>query len=168
MFQINDYVFYESGGICRVSDIQVAPLPNMPADRQYYILQSIHESNGVSFVPVDSQQVFLRPLMSRAEAEELLERMPYIATIRENQSKLLRAKYIEAMRTYDPVEWVRVIKTVYLRANEKISKTQRISETERNFSDTAKRYLHAELALALELPEKEMETYLTSYLSKTS
>lgn len=61
-----------------------------------------------------------------------------------------------------------MIKTVCLRANEKISKTQRISETERNFSDTAKRYLHAELALALELPEKEMEAYLTSYLSKTS
>ena len=157
MFQINDYVFYESGGICKIADIQTAPLDNMPADRQYYVLQSVHDSNGVSYVPTDSDCVFLRLLMTRQEAEELLERIPYITVIDESNPKLLRTKYLDAMRAYDPVEWVRVIKTVYLRSTERTSRAMRISETERTLADTAKRYLQTELALALGESEAEME-----------
>ena len=166
MFQINDYVFYESGGICKIADIQTAPLENMPADRQYYVLQSIHDSNGTSYVPIDSDCVFLRLLMTRQEAEALLDRIPYITVINESNPKLLRTKYLDAMRTHDPVEWVRVIKTVYLRSTERTSRTMRISETERTLADTAKRYLHTELALALGESEAGMEDYIAAYLQR--
>ena len=166
MFQINDYVFYGSGGICRIQDIQTAPLENMPADRQYYVMQSIHDRNGVLYVPVDSDQVFLRRLLSRAEAEELIGRIPTIDAIEESNAKQLRARYADAMHTHQPVEWIRVIKTVHLRIATRTARTQRISETERTLADTAKRYLHAELALALDLPEAGMEAYLCSRLEK--
>jgi len=166
MFQINDYVFYESGGICKIADIQTAPLENMPADRQYYVLQSIHDSNGTSYVPIDSDCVFLRLLMTRQEAEALLDRIPYITVINESNPKLLRTKYLDAMRTHDPVEWVRGIKTVYLRSTERTSRTMRISETERTLADTAKHYLHTELALALGESEAGMEDYIAAYLQR--
>ena len=166
MFQINDYVFYGSGGICRIRDIQMAPLENMPADRQYYVMQSIHDHNGMIYVPVDSDQVFLRRLLNRAEAEELIGQIPSIDAIEESNAKQLRARYADAMHTHQPVEWVRVIKTVYLRTAARTARNQRISETERTLTDTAKRYLHAELALALEIPEAEMEAYLSARLEK--
>ena len=108
----------------------------------------------------------MRRLLNRAEAEELLDRIPFVRTIDEPNAKLLRAKYTESMRTHDPLEWVRVIKTVYLRMTSPTSRTQRISETERSFSDNAKRYLHAELALALGLHEQDMETYIADHIQK--
>ena len=166
MFQKDDYVFYESGGICKIFDIQFAPLDSMPADRQYYILQSVHDHNGVSYVPVDSDKVFLRKLLNREEAQRLMDEIEQISVIEESNAKLLRNKYIEAMHTHQPVEWVRVIKTVHLRIATRTARTQRISETERTLVDTAKRYLHAELALALDLPEAGMEAYLCSRLEK--
>ncbi len=166
MFQLNDYVFYESGGICKIADIQTAPLAGMPADRQYYILTSIHDRNGKMYIPVDSDQIFLRPLLNRGEAEALVSRIPSVETFEEPTAKLLRVRYLEAMRTHLPEEWVRVIKTVYSRMQSCTSRNQRVSDSERAFAESAKRYLYAELALALDLPEGDMESYLTCRLQK--
>lgn len=166
MFQPDEYVFYGSGGICRITDIQTAPLDNMPADRLYYVMQSIHDQNGVIYVPVDSDCVFLRRLLNREEAEALLDEIPAVGTIEESNAKLLRSKYTEAMRTHEPLEWVRVIKTVYRRTGEKAGRAQRLSETERSFAESAKRYLYSELALALGLQDTDMESYITEHIRR--
>ncbi len=167
MFQINDYVFYESGGICKIADIQYAPLEGMPSDRRYYVMQSLHDANGMIYIPVDSDCIFIRRLLDRKGAEELLATITSIGVIEETNAKLLRAKYIEAMKTHDPHEWVRVIKTVYARAAAlSNSRTARLSETERSFSENAKRYLYTELALALGKEAREMESYITSYIEQ--
>ena len=166
MFEREDYVFHESGGVCQIFDIQTAPLDNMPADRKYYVMKPVHDPNSVIYIPVDSDQIFLRRLMDRSEAEELLNRIPSVHTIDEPNSKLLRAKYIESMRTHDPVEWVRVIKTVYLRTNTNPPRSGRISETERSFAENAKRHLHTELALALGLHEQDVESYISNRIQK--
>ncbi|MBQ7346784.1 MAG: CarD family transcriptional regulator [Clostridia bacterium] len=167
MFERDEYVFHESGGICKIADIQTAPLDNMPADRRYYVMHPLHDQNSVIYIPVDSDCIFLRRLLSRAEAEELLDRIPFVRTIEESNAKLLRAKYQEAMRTHDPVEWVRVIKTVYLRTTAQPPRSGRISETERSFAENAKRNLHAELALALGLSaDADMEQYITDHIQK--
>lgn len=166
MFHTNDYVFYGSGGICKVVDIQTAPLEGMPKDKQYYILHSVHDQNSVMYIPVDNDSIFLRGLLSREDAEALLEQIPYVTVIEESNSKLLREKYTEAMRRYQPLEWVRVIKTVYLRMNEPRTNARRISETERSFAETAKKYLYTELSLALNLPAQQMEQYITEHVEK--
>ncbi len=168
MYQVNDYVFYESGGICKIEDVRYAPLENMPADCQYYVMQSVHDSNGVMYIPVDSDRIFLRRLMSREEAEQLVQAIPIVDVIKEPNAKLLRAKYIEAMRTHEPLEWVRVIKTVYARiAALPASRSARLSETERSFFENAKRYLYTELSLALGMEIRDVEAYFTSRIETT-
>lgn len=166
MFEREEYVFHESGGVCKIADIQTAPLEGMPRDREYYVLKPLSDPNSMIYIPVDSDKIFLRRLLSRAEAEELLDRIPFVRTIEESNAKLLRAKYLELMKMHDPVEWVRVIKTVYLRMNAQTLKSQRISDTERSFAENAKRHLYTELALALELPTDRMEDYITEHIQK--
>ncbi len=166
MFERDDHVYYASGGVCRITDICYAPLAGMPSDRQYYVLRSLHDPNGVIYVPVNSEAVFLRPLLSKAEAEALLREIPALPAFEEPNAKALRGRYIESMKKHDPAEWVRVIKTVHERihALAKISRTQRISDTERSFAEDAKRYLFAELSLALDVPLKRMEEYIKTQL----
>ena len=166
MFTKGEYVFHETGGICCVEDVQLAPLEHMPADRQYYVIKPMHDPNSVIYIPVDSDRIFLRRLLDREAAEELLDRIPFIRAIEEANSKLLRAKYIELMHTYDPVDWVRVIKTVYLRSQPQLGRASRLSDTERMFSEKAKHNLHAELALALGLREQDMETYIAEHIQR--
>ena len=155
-FQKDDYVFYESGGICRILDIQQAPLEGMPADREYYIMRSIHDKSGMIYVPRDNQNIFIRPLLNAERAEALLASLSQIVPIIEENGKLLRGKYLEAMQKHEPTEWVRIIKTAYYRKNEFPDRIQRLSEGERDLVARAKNFLYTELALALSIPEKEM------------
>ncbi len=167
MFAKGQYVFYESGGICKILDVRTAPLAGMPEDRIYYVLQSVHDSNGMMYIPVDNDKVFLRELMDRRRAEAFLNAIEGVEVISESNAKLLRSKYIDAMHTHDPIEWVRVIKTVHSRADG-IATGKRLSDTERSFADSAKRYLYTELALALDMNEKDMEDHITKHIQKIS
>ncbi len=162
MFRVNDYVFYGSGGICKITDIQTAPLAGMPADRRYYIMQSLADKNGVIYVPVDSEGVFLRSLLTRDQAEQLIDEMEMVERLEESDNKLLRAKYTELMRLHDPREWVRIIKTVRYR----IEHAPRVSETERTVAENAKRFLHTELSLALDIPEQDIENHILARVQK--
>ena len=163
MFERDDHVYYASGGVCRVTDICYAPLSGMPSDRRYYVLRSLHDPSGVIYVPVNSDAVFLRPLLTRDEAEALLREIPKLTVFDEPNAKALRGRYVESMKKHDPAEWVRVIKTVQsrIRALAKSSRSQRISDTERSIAADAKRYLYAELSLALDIPLQNIESYLS-------
>ena len=169
MFEKNDYVYYASGGVCRIFDIRYAPLEGMPSDRLYYVMSSLHDPSGVIYVPVNSETVFLRRLLTREEADELIARIPSLNRFEEPNAKLLRGKYADAMRTHDPAEWIRVIKTVYHRtkALAATSHSQRLSDTERSFADDARRYLHAELSIALGIPTTEIEAYIREHIGAT-
>ena len=160
MFQKNDYVFYESEGICRVNDILRSPLDGMPEDKDYYLLRPIYSKNAILYVPVDSDKIYMRPILDRKEAEELVNEIPAVEEIREEDAKKLRATYAELFQSHLPRNWVRIIKTVRIRFQTALSKGQRISDTERNVAENAKRFLHSELALALELDENEVEDYI--------
>ena len=162
MFQKGDFVFYASGGICRIEDIQIAPLPGMPQDQMYYVLRSVHDSNGVTYLPTNCTAVFLRPILTAGEAESLLQSANELDTISAQDAKSLRASYQQAMRTYNPSEWVRVLKTVRSHAvpAEGTTRPQRLSETERTFGEEARKYLYTELSLALNISDEQIEQCL--------
>ena len=166
VFGIGEFVYYASGGVCRIDDIQYAPLESMPKDRQYYVMHSLHDQSGVLYVPVQSETVFLRRILTAQEAKDLLDRVASIEPLEEPNAKALRLKYIETMRRHDPVEWVKVIKTVYrrTRALAAVSSSQRISDTERSFAEDSKKYLYTELSLALDMPVKEMAAYVQAQI----
>ena len=155
-FQKDEYVFYESGGICKILDVQVAPLDGMPADREYYVMRSIHDKSGMIYVPRDNTSIYMRALLNAEGAEALLATLAQIEPIIEPNGKLLRTKYLEAMQKHEPSEWVRIIKTAYHRKTEFPDRIQRLSEGERDLVARAKSFLYTELALALDVPDKEM------------
>lgn len=162
MFRKDDYVFYESEGICRVSDILRAPLEGMPEDREYYMLRPIYSRNGVLYVPVDNDKIYMRAILKKEEAEELVNEIPKLEEICEEDSKKLRATYTELLQSHLPRNWVRILKTARTRLQNSMAKGQRLSDTERTVADSARRFLHSELALALDLDETEVEAYIRS------
>lgn len=168
MFQKGDYVFYESEGICLISDVLLAPLECMPKDQKYYLLRSIYGKNGQHYVPVDSDRIYLRPILKQKEAEALVNEIPALEELRETDAKKLRAAYVELLQSHLPENWVRIIKTVRLRLHDAVAKGQKLSETERTFGENARRFLHSELALALGLDEADVEGYILSRLGETA
>lgn len=99
-------------------------------------------------------------MLSRDEALELIDRMPYIRTINAPNDKILEELFEEAMAKGEPVEWIKVIKTCYVRQHDNTSKSKPISDKQKEAGENAKLLLQSELAVALGINISEVEGYI--------
>lgn len=164
MFSIGDYMVYGINGVCRVQDICASPFDKKDT-RTFYLLKPLGASEGsVIYTPTDNAQVLMRPLMTKEQAAELIERMPRLAPLEVPMEKMRRDLYRQAMQSCDPEQYVRLIKTVYRRRMDMIQQHKRLSETDSDFERNAKLSLYHELSVVLEVKFAEVEQYLIDRL----
>ena len=164
MFSVGDYMVYGINGVCLVEDICASPFDKKDT-RTFYMLKPLGASAGsVIYTPTDNVQVPMRPLMSRGEAEALIVQMPVIAPLEIPMEKMRRDIYRQTMQSCNPVEYVRLIKTVHKRRAEMLEQHKRLSETDSDFERNAKLSLYHELAVVLDVQFAEVEPYLISKL----
>ena len=85
MYQIGDIIVYGGEGVCRVEEIGVPKISGVNKQRQYYTLAPLYREGKV-FTPVDTK-VFMRPVVTRDEALELIKGIPSIqADVYENSN----------------------------------------------------------------------------------
>jgi RNA polymerase-interacting CarD/CdnL/TRCF family regulator len=104
--------------------------------------------------------------MTREEALELIDRMPFIPTISAHQHRKFRMeeykKNTDASAT--PLDLARVVKSRYVHMH--FNDRTCLSEEEEVCARDAKRRLEAELAHALGLQEEEVEPYIIKYIAE--
>ena len=76
MYQPGELIVYGGEGVCRVEAIGPLKLSGMKSDKLYYTLQPLYRS-GTVFAPVEGK-VFMRPVISRKQAEELVRSIPQV------------------------------------------------------------------------------------------
>lgn len=104
--------------------------------------------------------------MNKNEALELIERMPYIPTIMIANDKCRLAAFQEMIQGADPVGWVKVIKTDYIRRNDKKAK-KHPTEIEEELANQAKTILYSYLAEALNIEQCELENFIVQHISES-
>ena len=125
-------------------------------DRLYYQLRPLVGS-GNYFTPVDSV-AFMRPVMSRAEAEALIDAMPGIepAICNDTRFNHVDAFYKELFRQHSCEALVSIVKGLRQRMTERKTKSSRAEATMKR----AKDILHGELSVALEMDIRDVEGYI--------
>lgn len=103
----------------------------------------------------------IREISTKEELEELIERIPYIQTIQAPNGKARRELYQLAMSEFDDLEWVRIIKSVYLRMEEK-----RYEDFEPEYLEKARKFLYGEIAVRFQISIEEVENFLTKKIEK--
>lgn len=161
MFDIKDYVFYSSEGICQIDDIVSSPFSDVKTDVKYYVLHSAHGGSNTAFVPVDRADSLIRRLVTKDEVETLVGKIDALSTFEEENLKQLKNKYTEAIRSGNPLEWIRVIKTVCYRTVNGRENGRKVSDAEKTFSDNAKKFLYKELSVVLGISEDGAEKYIS-------
>lgn len=156
-FKEGDYIFYGSGGICRIDSICEMPFEGAKEGVPYYVLHTLAEPKQVIWNPVENDKVLMRAVLTRDEAENVLSSLTSLTPLEAPCAKLLREQYIGAMKSCDPTEWARVIHTYSVRRRAAEAKLLRVTEAERNFHDNAIRLLAAEVALVLGATYAEAE-----------
>lgn len=150
MYITGDHVICRTGGVWRVTGVD--------GDE---IRLARHENDARKTVTAGDGEI-VRRIVTKEEIEEAVERVPYIRALQAPNAKARVRLYEEAMSKYDESEWIKVIKTVYIRQN--IMKS--LGEAELAYGERAKDYLHGEVSVLLEMPLPEVEAHIASIVTR--
>lgn len=165
MYRKNDYVFYGSGGLCLIDDITPDPFPGAREGVTYYVMHTLNEPQQTIWNPVDNTQVLMRPVLTVKEAERLLSDFPALPLLEGENAKALREQYTTALKSGDPREWGRILRTYRVRQVSAAAKLLRVTEAEQNFYTNARRALAGEIALVLALSSAEADARVEEALA---
>lgn len=156
MYEIGDKIIYGENGVCVVEKIAPLEISGASKDKLYYYLRPFTGS-GTYFTPVDSG-AFMRPVMSRDEAEALIDAIPGIEPAICNDSRFnhVDAFYKELFKQHSCEALVAIVKGLHGRLAERKTKSSRAESTMKR----AKDILHGELSTALGIELNEVEDYI--------
>ncbi len=157
MFGKGDYVVYGSTGVCRIEDITVMDMEGVPKDRLYYLLCPLGQMGGRIFTPVDNPKAAMRGVLVREEALSLLEDIPEIEEVVVPNIKLREEKYKECARSGDSRDWVKIIKTLYLKRQKRIREGKRLPASDERYLKMAEENLFTELSVVFGETQEEAE-----------
>lgn len=164
MFEVGEYIVYGVKGVCRIEEITHIDISGADKERLYYVLSPVGGGNGKIYAPVDNKKVTMRKVITREEANRLIEELPQIELLWVPDDKQREATYKEALSTCDYRAWVSIVKTLYLRKQERVAAGKKITALDERYMRTAENELYSELSLTLGVPKAEMEDYIKERL----
>lgn len=164
MFSIGQYVSCGNKGVCTIENVTTLDISGVDKKKMYYILKPYYMAASTVYVPVDSSATSIRPILTREEAQELLEGVPDIPMLTIQNEKLIEQDYKAAMRTNRCEEWVSIIKTIYARKQKRLQAGRKETAVDGRFFKLAEDNLYGELAIALEMPRSQVCEYISEYL----
>lgn len=164
MFNIGDLIIYSGEGVCKVEEIGNPVIGGKTADRLYYTLSPLYRSGRV-LAPVEGK-VFMRPVMSREDAMALIEAIPATEeeACEERNLRMLTEHYQTRLQQYDPMELVRVIKSVQKKRELALSRGKKLGQIDERFMHRAEEMLYGELAVALEIEKNQVLNFITEII----
>lgn len=165
MFSVGNLIVYSGTGVCRVD--AVGPPPFYPRCKtKYYTLTPLRGSETI-YVPVNTK-VFMRLILSREAAQELIRRIPEIqqAQVDNLDYRMLAQRYRTFLDTHSCEDLVQLIKTVYTKSKTNTQHGKKPSKVDQDFQKRAEFLLHDELSAALDIPFDQIGKYITQQVEQ--
>lgn len=166
MFEVNDYVVYGTIGVCQVEEICDSPMGGADSSRKYYMLKPVYNVGNKVYTPVDSLKVSIRKILTEQEAWELIHNIREISTIWVGDEKMRENLYKAAIKSNDCHEWIKIIKTLYMRKEQRIAEGKQITATDSRYMQEAEKLLYGELALSLNIDRDKVVDYINEQVAE--
>lgn len=163
MYKINDYVIYKKD-VCIIKDIR----ENKLNGTTYYVMTPLDDESLIIDTPTNNKLGFIRDVMTKDKALELINKIPSIEPILDIDDKKLELKYKELLNTHNYEDIIRIIKTTYLRNENRINNKRKISEKDKIYFNLAEKYLYNELSISLNMTRSEVKDYIASIVKKSN
>ena len=137
MKNIGDYIVCRKE-VCIIKDIK----------NDLYVLEPIDDPTLTLQVPINSN--ILRDLITKKDINRLLKVIPVIDTIN-SSDRLIEQTYKELMHSGTYEDLIKIIKTTYLRNEDRINNKKKNSEIDNECFNKAESYLYNEFSVGLNL-----------------
>ena len=134
------------------------------SERLYYIFRPGGETEGKIFTPVEGGKQVLRGIISKEEAEKLIDEIPSIETLSIENEKFREDSYKKCIRTCECRDLLRIIKTIYLRKRARKEAGRKETAVDARYFRIAEDHLYGVLAVALDMSRENVESYINTSL----
>lgn len=162
MFDIGEYIIYGNNGVCQVKDYM--QMDNTEGERLYYVLIPLRFKGSVIYSPVDNQKVPMRKILTKQEADELLESAKDYEEMVITECRGQEQVYKDILQNCTVQDNLRFVKALYQRKNKRESVGKKITAVDEKYLYLAKDSLLNELAIALGLEVEKVDQILESKL----
>lgn len=166
MYQVGDWIFYGNIGACQVKEISRRAIPGMDQEHMYYTLQPVNDSCSIS-TPADSGKIFMRPLITKEEADALIDAIPGIhaEAYHNNVLRQLSEHYEKVLNTHDCLEMIQMTMSIYMKREEALQQKKKLGAVDEKFMKKAEDLLFGELAVALGIERHQVTDYITQRIA---
>ena len=167
MFQPDDLIIYGTTGVCRVEALERPGLVPTDKNRLYYRLKPLHQ-DGIIYTPVEGGKVAMRPVIGKEEANALIDCIPTIRAepLHDATMQSLAQHYQEKMHSTDCRDLLELMMSIYTKRRQAESQKRRLGMMDEQYAKQAKRLLHGELSVALDIPFEQVEDYIADRIEK--
>lgn len=156
MFSIGNKIVYRDE-VCTVVGIDEKYRDN----EDYLVLSSSRDDSLTIRVPERVATKLTRPLITKTEIEALIKKIPNIKTI-PISSWGRGAEYKELLSKGCHESIIKIIKTAYVRNQERADKRQKSNESDKQYFRQAERILYEEIAASLDIDYDDAREYIVS------
>lgn len=164
MFEVGDYIIYGNNGVCKVVEVGPIQLSDTSTDKLYYTLEPVYEKGSKVYTPVGNKKVLMRKVISKEEALELIDNIPAIEFDKDLADKERERMIKESLRTLDCEEWIKVLKALYYRKQERLDDDKKMTSSDEKFMQETEDCLYGELSISLDVDKEEVEGFVTDKL----
>jgi len=165
MYRIGDWIFYGNVGACQVTDLSVRKIAGMDKEHPYYTLKPFDNDCSIS-IPADNNKIFMRPLISKEEAEQLIADIPSIDAHAYYTTALrqLSEHYEDVLNTHDCHALIEMTMSIYKKRQEADANKKKLGAIDERYMKRAEDLLYGELAVALGIKKHEVQSYIADKL----
>ncbi|MBN1321320.1 MAG: hypothetical protein JXA87_10825 [Thermoleophilia bacterium] len=163
MYQVGDWIVYGNTGVCRVAQITTVGSSWIGVDQLCYVLEPFSQNYTIA-TPVANKKVFTRPVISKGEAERLVDKIPSIEARAYHSSRVqeLAEHYRSYVATHDCADLIELTMSLYAKKHDVGEHKSRFGAIDQKFMKQAEDLLFDELSVALGISREAVPEYITS------
>ena len=162
MYDIGELIIYGHIGVCKVKDVTTPNFSGASENQKYYVLE-LQDKNGNIYIPVNTE-VFMRPVLKREEAEQLINMIPSMQAEAYNSSSLqeLTRHYTTALQSHNCEGLIKVVMSISTKRQDRQHNKQKIGAVDTSFLKHAEDLLYSEFSIALDVPKQSVAGYIAT------
>ena len=164
MLEIGNKIVYGKTGVCTVVG-QCEKELSRNDKKQYFVLKPLGSDTTTFFVPVANNKVFMRPLISKEEAEDLINCIPEIVSSTAD-IELSKEQYELMVSTHNPEDLIGLTARLHTKRKDALANRKKPGFIDEKYMALAEKLLFGELSTVLGIPFDEIKKEILEKLKQ--
>lgn len=160
MYTVGEYVVKSGDGLCRVDGVVELDLFRNNDKKPYYVLIPVAQPKSKIYASVEKAPQQVRKTISKADAIQLIEKIPQLEEVRIINDREREQEYRKAIQSSDLEVLIVMVKNMYHRRKMRIARGKKNTMMDERYFQLAEDRLYEELAFALNRDKEEMKQFI--------